>query len=211
MKLTMLAMCLFLASCSAVWNKEFLVPGPVEGAFRVELHDWEYKLYGGPSFGYVRPQMYGYKLGEVFYFIYPREISSSGMIGPPLIPVGLRIPEAKNPDDALFVLRLFDPSDAYDVAPATMSLFNNAGLQSSCALAKVAQDDVGIEYRCSKNVLFPNDQPTKILVEFDNQHTIELPIRLVEVSGYSPLFSFNGPNPKPQLRIKEDSGSLAYP
>jgi len=201
----------FLTSCSATWESKFLTPTPVDGALSVELYDWETELYGGPSFGYVRPEACGYKLGKAYYFVYPRETSSSGTMGPPLIPFGLSTPETSNDRDALFVLRLFDPNNLYKVTPVKMSLFNGDNLLTSCKLTKSSQNAVGIEYKCSKEQAFPDNQPTKMFIEFSNQYIAELPIKSMKVSGYSPLFSFNGPNPKPKVVIYENSGSITYP
>ncbi len=201
----------FLASCSATWKSEFLMLVPVEGALNVDLYNWETELYGGPSFGHVRPEMYGYKLGDAYYFIYPREISSSGTMGPPLIPLGLSTPETKNNKHSLFILRVFDPKSNYPVKPMKMSILNGSNLQASCNLIESFQDAVGIEYKCSQEQIFPNTPPSKVVVKFSNQLIIEFPVKSVVVSGYSPLFSFNGPNPKPKIVIYGDSGEINYP
>ena len=201
----------FLISCSAQWKSEFLAPSPTEGALNVELYNWETELYGGPSFGYVRPKLYGYKFGEGYYFIYPRQIISSGTIGPPIIPLGLDIPETRNDKYAFFVIRLFNQNNLYPVVPIKISLLKDNTLQVSCLLTKAVQDAVGIEYKCSKEQAFPENQPTEVVVEFSNQYRAEFPIESVKVSGYSPLFSFNGPNPRPKVVVHEKGGSISYP
>jgi len=202
---------LSLTSCSAQWKSTFLIPAPLDGALSVELHNWETELYGGPSFGHVRPEIYGYKLDDVYYFIYPREIATTGTMGPPIIPLGLSVPRQVNDKYTLFALRLFNPNNSYRVAPIRMSLFNNSNLQVTCLLASAVQDAAGIEYKCTKEQAFPETQPSKLVIEFSNQHSIEFPVELTKVSGYSPIFSFNGPNPSPKVVIHEKNGSINSP
>ena len=201
----------FISSCSAAWKSEFLAPIPLEGALEVELYDWETELYGGPSFGHFRPKMYAYKLGDVYCFIYPREITRTGFIGPPIIPLGIKLDEIIPDSNLLFGIRCLDPSKEYSNPPIKMSLFAQNDHQVSCSLIQESEDAVGISYHCSDKIVFPQNSPTKIIVEFTNKQKIEVPLQLVTVKGYSPLFSFNGPNPKPKVIIHEKSGAISYP
>lgn len=202
---------LFISSCSAVWKSEFLAPAQVAGALDVELFDWETELYGGPSFGHFLPKIYAYKFENGYYFIYPREINRSGTMGPPIIPLGIDRDKIKTNKKILFGFRLLDPTHAYSISPIKMSLFAQNDHQISCDLVQFNEDAVGVEYQCSEDKEFPAAYPTKVLVEFSNSKTIELPLKLVKVEGYSPLFSFNGPNPKPRVIIHEKNGLIVYP
>ena len=202
---------LFITSCSAAWKSEFLTPIPLDGALEVDLYDWETELYGGPSFGHYRPKMYAYKLGDVYYFIYPREITRTGSIGPPIIPLGIKLDEIIPDANLLFKIRYLDPSNKYSDPPIKMSLFTKNDHQVSCNLIQEAKDAVGISYHCSEKIIFPQSSPTRILVEFNNKQKIDVPLKLVAIGGYSPLFSFNGPNPKPKVIIHEKSGAIGYP
>jgi hypothetical protein len=188
---------MFIAGCSAVWKADYLTPLPENGALRVQIFDWETELYGGPSIGSYRPKIYGYKLNDNYVFVYPREISNGGSIGPPLIPIGPRIPEVNNDYMSFFNIRVFDPKNNYDHIPTKISLFNNKSLETSCELFKAEKDLVGIEFLCNEIVSFPTTNPTHIIVEFNDMSQLQMNLKLVTVRGYSPLFSFNGPNPKP--------------
>ena len=202
---------IFVSSCSAVWESNFLVPTPVAGALDVEIYDWETELYGGPSFGHFRPAIYAYKLGDAYFCIYPREISRSGSIGPPIVPLGIDLEKIVRNKKILFGFRLIDTTNVYLTSPIRMSLYSQNDHQISCNLVQEAKDVVGIMYQCSEEKEFPANHPTRILVEFSNEKTIEIPLKLVKIAGYSPLFSFNGPNPKPKVIIHEKSGSISYP
>ena len=202
---------LLLTGCSAIWEADYLAPVPAKGALNVELYDWETEIYGGPSVGSYRPEIYGYKLNDIYWFVYPREISNSGSIGPVLVPLGFDIPEVNNDKRSLFEIRIFDRKNKYELIPTKLSLISNNKLQISCDLLQAERDLVGMKFICNEQIEFPINNPTNIIINFNDMSTQKLSVKLVTVKGYSPLFSFNGPDPKPKIIIQDEGKVITHP
>jgi len=200
---------LFFTSCSVKWNTKYLTPVSIEKSLKAKLYDWETEMYGGPSFGFIRPEMYGYKIDKSYFFIYPRIILDESYIGPPIIPL-IKNTSTIN-ENSMFELRMFNPTRVGSTKPLVMKLFNNDILQKSCNLIKKKEDVVGIKYKCNENVNFPNIMPTKLVVLFSNSNSITIPLKINNISGYAPLVSFNGPNAKPSISILEDGNLHIFP
>ncbi len=204
----------FLSGCSFYGSANYIAPSKIEGALNAELYDWEVDFPVGASFGNVAPEMYGFKFEDNYFFIYPRSIGGFASTGPlllPFIPVGGNF-EDEIQSKVLFDIRVLDPTNTYSVFPTKLSLFSKEISLVSCKLIVAKTDSAGKKYECETEQSYPNSVVTKIMLSFNNNQTISVPLEEVKVSSYAPIFSFNGPNleSNPKVTITENGATTVY-
>lgn len=200
-----------LSSCSAVWKNEYLVPVPPEAAVESNLFDWETRIYGGPSIGRTKPDVFAIDYKGAFVFVYPRLLHDSAMVGLPIVPLGMPVSNIKNISRTLFDVRLFDPAGLYAIKPTKVTLINPSGKLQSCDLIRFTKDSVGLRYRCTRKLVLFLVDADHLELEFNDGGSIVLGLTPRVLRGYSPLFSFNGIAAKSKLTLRIDGKRFSYP
>jgi hypothetical protein len=166
---------------------------------RYQIHDWYEKETSGPSIGVYRPPVYGFEMANQLYAIYPVFIRTRTLLlGPPLIPL---IPESvfgeSSRQTESMVLRVRHYSKEKPlVKPVTIGIGNP--VTKTISLEQGSADAVGTIYSVTLPISSEVSRFTILLTLSDGtSKTIEFAYRSDRF--YSPLFSFNGPEPRPSF------------
>jgi hypothetical protein len=191
-------------------KSEYLVPVPDETMIRVKIFDWYEKETSGPSIGAIRPPAYGFKGSEGLYVIYPVLIQElSGRAGPPIFPLlnAMSLEEASGAVEPTIEVRYIS-NDKGDNPPISTMLLDTT--QKKERFFPKEEDSVGTVY--SAGILGLTDKKNlevEIVLTDQSRYTVRFERRVI--SFYSPIMSFNGPDPKEEysvVKIKEPRFSV---
>jgi hypothetical protein len=165
---------------------------------RYTVHDWYERETTGPSIGTYRPPIFGYEHFGQTYLVYPVLIrTSASWIGPPVLPV---IPmawfdEPPHRDVMLFKVRRFERRSG-PVEPSSVRVDGKP--EALIPLQRGKTDAVGTVYY-AKLALSGSETSFKAAIQLSDGSSRQFQfVRSVD-RIYSPLFSFNGPEPRPAL------------
>ena len=164
---------------------------------RFEVYDWLEEDPSGPSFGVYRPPVYGFEHNNQLYVVYPVFIrGSTPLLGPPLIPF-LPIGDVANQEHAMALRVRHLARDNQAVVPTGIKVVGATG--TTMPLREESFDEFGKIYSATLALLGsePRFQMTLLLSD-GSSRPLEFAHRVDRC--YLPLFSFNGPNPKPSLK-----------
>jgi len=163
---------------------------------RFQIHDWYEEETTGPSIGVLRPPVYGFEQAGQLYAIYPVFIrTDTKRIGPSPIPF---FPLWESIGEDPLVLKIRHHSKGNDpvepvridvVGPATTTVFlergKNDGLAGTIYSAKLPISGSSTRFRILLTLSGGSSRTFEFVPRSD--------------WFYSPLFSFNGPNPWPKF------------
>lgn len=193
--IALLAACLS-SGCSGYAVSEHFEVAEDSTLHRYEVYDWLEEEPSGPSFGVYRPPVYGFEHANQLYVIYPVLIeSSTPLLGPPLIPL---LPIGDGPDkDLALVLRIrHQPGTGQPVHPTSIVL---AGApETTLPLQKGKADPVGTIF-LARLPLSGSEPGMRITFMLSDGASRSVDFARRKDRCYLPLFSFNGPDPRPSL------------
>lgn len=198
------------SGCSAVWKNTLFAPQPNQRSYPATAYDWETKAYAGVTFGRLRPDLFADEVSENFVIIYPALIESGGMMGPPIIPLGFSL-EPGNGEAPYFAIRIATPEGIAPITPIELSLVKGNEKVDSCAFDAPQEDDAGPVFVCLGLGVMNMAEKATLEIKFSNGSNLRTKVAPVTVRGYSPLFSFNGPNPRPKLVVWKGEERHAFP
>ncbi len=205
MRNVILLLTVILAGCSGISESTYLEPINDGTLCRVHVHDWYEKETTGPSIGAYRPPIYAYNYNSEYYVIYPLLVNTGpSAIGPPVLPV---IPVKTSDQSKLYEqshrIRHYKKNGIGSIKPIKVTLLNGDEVLGNCTLKFESKDLVGSVYICPP-VEIPEEM-SKLQLElalFDgHKKLIELEKRTYNM--YSPLLSFNSPEPRPSIFIED--------
>ena len=194
-RVLLFATCAVVCGCSGYGTSEHFEVVNDGTLVRYQIHDWYEEETTGPSVGVYRPPVYGFEQSGQTYAIYPVFIRHGvRTVGPPIAPVW-PVPQEQGHSMVLSVRHCNGGHDA--VTPAAVRL--DVESTPEVRLEKTASDTVGTVFSARLPVSESLERFVLAPVSSDgSSRRVTFARRRDRI--YSPVFSFNAPEPKPLFR-----------
>ena len=186
---------ILLSGCSGFLKIQHYEIVKSNDLIRFQIHDWYEKEESGPSIGVFRPPVYGFKKGNQWYAIYPIYIrTESKFIGPPIVPF---IPLNEESEDDVMIMKIRHFSrEGTPIKPAKLKI--KEPVSGVIVFKRSKSDEVGTIYTTTIPATGKEIQ-INAEIQFSDGSSKEILYTLRTDHMYSPFFSFNGPNPRPEF------------